>query len=113
MGQPLLAILELFRPLLDTLFHLGVGLLKQILRHLALGYVCPGSDQLQRVSGLVVRDSEAVLDPDVMPVLVAETVVDGTTPALDQRRYLVEDLASVLRMEIGGPVLRIPRHFVG
>src|SRR5689334_11848151 len=70
------------------------------LGRLALGYVGPSADQLQRVAGFVFDKPECVLNPNVMTIAVAEAIFDRATTPLDQGPHLVEDSRRILGMKI-------------
>ena len=53
-----------------------------------------------------------LLDPNVVPVAMAEAVGDRPAPLLYQRHNLGEHTRGVFRMQQLGPALRIGRHLL-
>ena len=64
------------------------------------------------MAGIVVDDLEGVLDPNVMPVTVAEAIFDASAAAPDQRKHLAEGPRSVIRVEMIGPALGVGGHLL-
>jgi hypothetical protein len=65
-------------------FHLVGEALQLGLDPLAVGDVRPGTDTLRRRAVLIVPDRKGILDPDVVPPLMPEAVLDGSSPGGDQ-----------------------------
>ena len=64
------------------------------------------------MAGVVVDDLEGVLDPNVMPVAMAEAIFDAAAAAPDQREHLAEGPRSVIGVEMIGPALRVGGHLL-
>ena len=64
---------------------------------LAVGDVGPRADDLLRLAVVVVRDGEGVLDPDVMPVAMAEAIFEAAAALADQPLQLGEHPIGILR----------------
>ncbi len=61
---------------------------------------------------VVIDDLEGVLDPDVMPVAMAEAILDGSAASPDQRKHLAEGARRVVGMKTLRPALRVGRHLL-
>ena len=92
--------------------QLDIRLERRLLGFLALGDVGPGADQLLRIAVGVLDDLEAVLDPDVVAVAMAEAIFDAAAAAGDQRSHALEHADRVLRVEMVGPAFRIGGHLL-
>ena len=57
---------------------------------LAVRHVGPRADDLPRLAGVIVRDGESVLDPNIMPVAMAETIFETAAALADQPLELGE-----------------------
>ena len=92
--------------------QLDIGLERRLLGVLALGDVGPGADQLLRIAVFVVDDLEAVLDPDVMAVAMAEAIFDAAAAALDQAIHFLEHARRIVGVEMLGPAFRVGGHLL-
>ena len=79
---------------------------------LATSDVRPGADKLRRSARLVFDDPEGILNPNVVPVAMAEAILDRSPAVLDQGWHFLEDSRCVLGMETVGPRLRISGHLL-
>src|SRR4029078_134434 len=89
------------------LLKLGVRLKSIPFCFLALGNIGPRADELEGMAGIVVDDLQGVLDPNVMPVTVAEAIFDAAAAAPDQREHFAEGPRSVIGVEMIGPALGV------
>ena len=70
----------------------------------------PGTDDLQRLARLIVHDFEGVLDPDIVPVAVAEPVFERPSAHFNELAHLLKDPICILGMQAARPELRIFKH---
>jgi hypothetical protein len=90
--------------------HQGHALAERLLGRLSRGDVRPGAYDLERTAPVVFDHPEGVLDPDVMPVAVAEAVFQCPAPLFHERTHFAEDARSVLGVEAHGPEVFVFQH---
>ena len=62
---------------------------------------------------IVIDHLEGVLDPDVVPVAMAEAVLDGSAAPPDERNHLAESPPRVVGVKALGPTLGVRSHLLG
>jgi len=90
----------------------GEQILQALARAFQLGDVGPGADQFQGLASLIPDHLEGVLNPNVVPVPVPETVGDRSAPLLHQRCHLGEYPRGVFGVQAFRPALGIGRHLL-
>ena len=89
------------------------ALAERLLGPFAIGDVGPRANDLRGTTLAVAHDVKGVLDPDVVPVAVAETIFDCSSALFYQGRHFSKDALGVLRMQPHGPEVLVLEHLPG
>ena len=97
---------------LQQLAEAAIGFLEDGLGPLALGDVRPHSDQLDRFAGPTADQPPSVVDPAIVPVLVAQSVFRATRAPLKRVGHAVHGPLPIVRVQLPEPpfIARRLRH---
>src|SRR5262245_1400257 len=73
--------------------------------------VGPGAHDLERMASFVFDALERILDPNVLPVAMAESVLDGSPSSFNEGSHFFEDPFRIVGMKPLRPELAILEHF--
>src|SRR5262245_66433500 len=62
---------------------------------------------------LIIDNFERVLNPNVVPIAMAESIVERSPAFLYERRHLLDNPGRVIRVQMVRPALRIGSHLNG
>src|SRR5262249_2891886 len=80
--QALLSRLQFRYPCINPFLKLVIGPLQRILCDFALSDISPRANELSRLTCIVAQNSERVLDPDVVAIVMPKTIFKGTATVL-------------------------------